>query len=158
MKKRTLVGSMLGLPMFVFAAPSTPDLSWLQGNWVQRMADGSVEERWVGPVGQTLVAVNLTSHGGRARFEYLRIAPGNDGILTYFAQPGGNAPAVEFKLAEAGRERLTFENPAHDFPRRIIYWRDGDRLRARIEGSIEGREAAQEWAFEPTTTVSCGPR
>ncbi len=30
--------------------------------------------------------------------------------------------------------RVVFENTAHDFPQRIIYWKDGNDLRARIEG------------------------
>jgi hypothetical protein len=39
-----------------------------------------------------------------------------------------------------------FENLNHDFPQRIIYWREGEStLHARIEGSIKGKERKEEW-------------
>jgi len=41
-----------------------------------------------------------------------------------------------------------FEDPGRDFPRRILYWRDGDALMARIEGTINGQARAREGRFE----------
>ena len=42
---------------------------------------------------------------------------------------------------------VTFENP-HDFPTRITYWPDGsDTLRARIEGTRDGKTAAEDFVF-----------
>ena len=43
--------------------------------------------------------------------------------------------------------RVTFENAAHDFPQRILYWREGDRLRARVEGMLEGRQMSEDYAW-----------
>ena len=40
-----------------------------------------------------------------------------------------------------------FENAAHDFPQRVLYWRDGEALVARIEGTIAGKEKSEEWRF-----------
>ena len=37
-------------------------------------------------------------------------------------------------LADGGPKLLVFENPAHDYPTRITYRRDGDRLVATISG------------------------
>jgi hypothetical protein len=31
-------------------------------------------------------------------------------------------------------ERIVFENPTHDFPKRVTYQRSGDRLTASIDG------------------------
>ena len=45
--------------------------------------------------------------------------------------------------------RVVFENPTHDFPQRIIYWKDGADLRARIEGTQNGKEGSQEWRWSP---------
>ena len=42
-----------------------------------------------------------------------------------------------------------FENAAHDFPQRVLYWREGEFLKARIEGTLKGKERAQEWRFSP---------
>lgn len=54
---------------------------------------------------------------------------------------------MEFKLKEAGEKRVVFENAAHDFPQRILYWREGDDLVARIEGTMRGQPRQQEWRF-----------
>ncbi len=43
-----------------------------------------------------------------------------EGSLVYIAQPGGNAP-TEFVLTELTATRAVFENPRHDYPKRIVY-------------------------------------
>jgi hypothetical protein len=52
-------------------------------------------------------------------FEYLRIVE-RDGGLVYIAQPGG-AKGTEFVLTELAGTRAVFENPRHDYPKRIVY-------------------------------------
>lgn len=43
---------------------------------------------------------------------------------------------------------VTFENPAHDFPRRIIHRRVGaDSLVARVEGVRSGRAHGVDFAY-----------
>jgi hypothetical protein len=44
-------------------------------------------------------------------------------------------------------QRAVFENPTHDFPQRVIYERDGDALKARIEGSVAGEQESMDWTF-----------
>jgi hypothetical protein len=48
-----------------------------------------------------------------------------------------------------GESRVVFENLAHDFPQRVIYWKEGDVLAARVEGALRGRERSEEWRFKP---------
>jgi hypothetical protein len=43
--------------------------------------------------------------------------------------------------------RAVFENLENDFPNRIIYAREGDRLDARIEGTINGQPRSMAWSF-----------
>ena len=45
-----------------------------------------------------------------------------------------------------------FENPAHDFPQRVIYKRDGDKLNARIEGTKDGKTRGIDF---PYTRIAC---
>jgi hypothetical protein len=45
--------------------------------------------------------------------------------------------------------RVVFENPAHDFPQRVIYWKDGNDLCARIEGTMNGKAESEEWKWSP---------
>jgi hypothetical protein len=99
------------------------DLAWLAGAWVgTRGAEGttSIEERWSPPLGGAMLAVSRTvSRGRMGAFEYLRIVE-RDGGLVYIAQPGG-APPTEFVLTELGGTRAVFDNPRHDYPKRIVY-------------------------------------
>lgn len=150
-----LVGlSMLVLSGGVHAAPP-PDLSWLAGDW-RRCKDGEiVEERWLGPRGGLLVGANLTSTNSKASFENLRIAA-SEGSWTYWAAPMGRTP-VPFRMIEAGAQRAVFANPEHAFPARIVYWREGDELLARIEGTIKDQPAAVEWRFAKGTAADCPP-
>jgi hypothetical protein len=71
-----------------------------------------------------------------ASFEYLRIE-WHDGVPSYVAQPQGNPP-VAFKWTAGGANWARFENPAHDFPRRVEYRRTAKGLYAEIAGPGEG--------------------
>jgi hypothetical protein len=46
-------------------------------------------------------------------------------------------------------QRVVFENKAHDYPQRIIYWlHGGNTLCARIEGQQGGEMRSSEWCWE----------
>jgi hypothetical protein len=105
------------------AKAAIDDLAWLAGAWVgRRGSEGatSIEERWSPPLGGAMLAVSRTvSRGKMGAFEFLRIVE-RDGGLVYIAQPGGAMP-TEFVLSEIGGTRAVFENPRHDYPKRIVY-------------------------------------
>ena len=65
-------------------------------------------------------------------FEFMRLVPAGKNTGLY-VQPNGVAPTV-FAIANHGDGWVVFENPAHDFPNRIEYRRDGAGLRASIAG------------------------
>jgi len=140
----------VGLSLATVAIAQQParvaSLQWMAGTWSVSQGEETVTESWVGPGNGLMVAVNLTTTGTtRKSFEFLRIGDTPEGF-SYFASPGGR-PAVEFKMKEQAGQRVVFENPAHDFPRRILYWREGENLMARVEGSIGGKERNEEWRF-----------
>lgn len=88
------------------------------------------------PRGGAMLGMSRTTASGVMReFEFLRIAM-VDGVVTYLAQPGG-AAVTPFAASAITDSSVTFANPAHDFPQRIIYRRraGGDSLYARIEGT-----------------------
>jgi hypothetical protein len=127
-------------------APRTASLDWMTGTWTQARGEEVVTESWLGPGNGLMVAVNLATRGPTRRtFEFLRIADTPEGF-SYYASPGGKPP-TEFKLKELGDKRVVFENAAHDFPQRILYWRDGENLVARVEGKIGGKDRSDEWRF-----------
>ena len=154
---RFAVASHFAVALLVLVAPAqagaqslprVASLDWMAGTWVQETPAGrTVTESWVGPGHGLMVAANLaTFPNGRKSFEFLRIAETPEGF-SYYASPGGKAP-VEFKLKESGETRVVFENAAHDFPQRILYWREGEELVARIEGTVGGRQRHRSWRFK----------
>lgn len=125
-------------------------LSWMTGTWTQVREGETVQESWLGPRGKMMVAVNLTTSARRGTsFEYLRIVDTPSG-LAYLASPAGKPP-VEFKLKELGEKRVVFENLMNDFPQRVMYWMEPDgAMKARIEGTTQGKTRGMEWRFEIT--------
>ena len=98
------------------------DMAWLAGAWLGTRSSGSsIEERWSPPLGGAMLAVSRTvnTSGKMGAFEYLRIVE-RDGGLVYIAQPGGASP-TEFVLTELSPTRAMFDNPRHDYPKRIVY-------------------------------------
>lgn len=98
------------------------ELAWLAGAWVGKRSTGSsIEERWSPPLGGAMLAVSrsVNTSGKMFAFEYLRIVERDRGLV-YIAQPGGKTP-TEFVLTELTGTRAVFENPRHDYPKRIVY-------------------------------------
>ena len=91
------------------------------------------------PRGGTMLGVGRTTRGDSViEFEQVRIFE-RAGRAVYAALPSGQALA-EFEAAATGDSVVTFENPAHDFPQRVIYRRRGaDSLIARIERTRNGQ-------------------
>jgi len=152
---RTLAFLLLSMTLAPGAARAAPlpDLSWLSGDWRRCQAGEIVEERWLGPRGETMIGANLTSSAGKTSFEHFRIAR-NDDVWTYWTSPSGR-PAVPFRMSESGARRIVFANPEHVFPARIVYWREGDELLARIEGTLRDQPATVEWRFAMGTAADC---
>ena len=129
--------------------PALADLAWLAGSWTGASQGIEMEEHWTAPKGNSMVGLHRDVGKGRTLvFEFLRIEQRGDQIV-YLSMPNGRSPATPFPLKEMSGTRVVFENPTHDFPQRIIYWKDGNDLRARIEGSQNGKPAGEEWRWQP---------
>jgi hypothetical protein len=129
---------------------SIGDLAWLAGSWAGPDGNLHHEEHWTAPRGGAMVGMHRTIKGDRmAEFEFIRIEE-RDGVIIYLSMPNGRSPATLFPLKSLEGERVVFENPEHDFPQRIIYWKAGGSLRARIEGTSGGKATSMEWTWKPS--------
>ncbi|MDX2029271.1 MAG: DUF6265 family protein [Blastocatellia bacterium] len=130
------------------------DLAWMSGDWETAPGRVQFDEHWTRPAGGTLFGVSRTIAGDRTVFfEYLRIETRPDGIY-YVAHPKARTPGADFKLIKLAAQEATFENLAHDFPKRIIYRKNPDgSLAARIEGDGSEKEKAQDFLFRPIPPV-----
>jgi hypothetical protein len=145
-----VIGSLSSVKSGQTAKPALTDLGWMAGSWSGTAARGlEMEEHWTAPKGNSMLGIHRDVASGKTRlFEFLRIEQQGDQIV-YLSMPQGRSPATPFPLKEVSGTRVVFENPAHDFPQRIIYWKDGSDLRARIEGTMNGKEGSQEWRWSP---------
>jgi len=129
------------------AAPSykIADLAWFAGDW-QTPAGGrrQVDEHWTAPLGDAMMGLSRTMAGGKmVEFEYLRIVARADGIF-YISHPNARTPGTEFKLTKLTADQAIFENPQHDFPKRILYKKNPD---GSLTASIDGGEGTRGPSF-----------
>ncbi len=127
-------------------------LAWLAGDW-QTAAGGrrQIEEHWTAVAGGTMMGMSRTVAGEKTvEFEYLRIEQRADGIY-YVAHPKARCPATDFKLTKSSATEAVFENPQHDFPKRIIYRKTGDDS---LTASIDGGEGSKAMTFSFTRMKS----
>lgn len=99
--------------------------NFLQGTW--KMENNDVYERWDKVNGQTLKGFSYKiADGQMAVSEYLEIVQLN-GELIYTATVlnQNQGKGIEFKLTQSD-SAYTFENPRHDFPKKIVYQKLSD--------------------------------
>ena|SRR5688572_9675256 len=141
----------LATPITTEAGPKISELAWISGDW--QTAPGGraqIEEHWMAPAGGSMVGMGRTVAGGRTvEFEYLRIEERADQIY-YVASPKGRCPGTDFKLTRLSGQEALFENPEHDFPKRITYRKNSEgSLTASIDGGAGTK--AMTFAYRPTT-------
>jgi hypothetical protein len=127
-------------------------MAWLRGCWIHVKPNGVVEELWTGPGGGVMLGLGRTARDGQLReYEFVRIVEA-DGSLAYVAEPSGQARAT-FPLKSLTADEAVFEDPAHDFPQRVIYRRLGpDAMTGRIEGQIGGQAKAVDFPYKRCPT------
>jgi hypothetical protein len=109
-------------------------VAWIGGAWTGGQGTLTIEEHWTPPAGGAMLGVSRTIKADRmVAFEFLRIVE-RDGGLVYIAQPNGRPP-TEFTLTSVDEASATFENPAHDFPKKIRYAKRAD---GALEATISG--------------------
>jgi len=145
------------LPFAQVQAQTDPlaSLAWMAGCWAEQGRDAGSVEQWMAPAGGLMLGMARTLKGGRVvDFEFMQIRAGADGKLVYIAQPQARPP-TEFKLVRQAGQKDTeavFENPAHGFPQRVIYRLAApDRLAARIEGTLNGKDLGVDFTLQRST-------
>jgi hypothetical protein len=129
-------------------------LDWMAGCHVlENAARGiKVEEQWMKPEGGLMMGINRTQRGGKAvAHEFLRIDAKGE-VIVYTALIG-TKNETPFKLTSQTDTEAVFENPEHDFPKRIIYRKTPDGIFATIDGGEANKNKHQDF---PMKSVPCG--
>ena len=141
----TLFAALVAAPLAAQEPAAFP--SWMAGAWTLSDGERWTEEFWTHPRGGLMIGASREGQGETLRtWESIRILRKPDGALAYLPMPNGGAP-VEFAMVRQDARSIEFANPAHDFPQRIRYWREGDTLHAEIS-LIDGSRAVS-WSYAP---------
>ncbi|HEY1398277.1 DUF6265 family protein [Roseateles sp.] len=150
----TLLSSLASPPAHAEEA-QLERLSWLAGCWAAEKGEPGSVEHWLPLAGGTMLGIGRTVKNGRTvEHEFLQIRLNAEGQVVYIALPSRQKEAT-FVATSIGERAVTFENPAHDFPQRILYKAVGETgLAARIEGQSNGTTRGIDF---PMKRVACEP-
>ncbi len=110
-------------------------LNWLLGSRQMEAGEEIIMETWE-QNNEILEGKSYAISGGDTTLTETIQIKELEGKLYYiplvFDQNGG--VEVKFELKSDNPEQLVFENLAHDFPKKICYYKDGKNINAWIEG------------------------
>jgi hypothetical protein len=135
------------------AKPTLQDFAWLAGHWRIEQADRLIDEHWMAPAGGLMMGMARNVHGGKLReYEFTLLRQEANGDILYVASPSRQTE-TSFKLTSLRNGEAVFENPQHDFPKKIMYTRQADgSLLAAIEGpGRDGKPRRVEYPFKRVT-------
>ncbi|MCE3278831.1 MAG: putative lipoprotein [Bacteroidetes bacterium] len=119
---------------------SIESFSWLSGEWVGKYDSVPVFEQWKPLNGKLLDGRGGVRTGKDTVFtENIQIVEREDGIF-YLATLKGATSAIEFKFSGFKNDTAVFENPTHDFPQRVLYFKNADgTFYACVDGKYNGK-------------------
>jgi hypothetical protein len=132
------------------ARPTLQDFAWLAGHWRIEQGERLVDEQWMAPAGGLMIGMARNVQAGKVReYEFTLLRQEPNGDIVYVASPSKQTQTI-FKLTSLRGGEAVFENPEHDFPKKVIYTRKADgSLLAAIEGpGRDGKIRRVEYPFK----------
>jgi Domain of unknown function (DUF6265) len=106
--------------------------AWMTGAWERIDGEKWADEFWTPPKAGIMIGASRSGNGEKLLFwEHMRVVREDEGKLAFWAIAADQRP-VRFGAVRAGESEIVFENPAHDYPQRIRYWREDRKLNAQI--------------------------
>jgi len=151
-----LMALLAPIPALADDCSSLTDLRWLLGEWIAGGEHTTFHESWIESTPQTFEGAGIErskTDGAVKGQEALRLVEMAGGLF-YVSKVTHNELPIAFRLTGCDGGTYVFDNPAHNFPRRLEYRREGDgRLVVRVsDGGDQGftldfrRAAAAEHA------------
>ncbi|MBA4155099.1 DUF6265 family protein [Flavobacterium sp.] len=111
--------------------------NWFIGKWENKTTEGTFSEEWKKENDSLLLGKSFFIKENDTLFsETVRLEQRKNDLFYIVTVPNQNEEKpVEFKLTSSSADYLVFENPAHDFPKKITYKLvTKDSLYAEISG------------------------
>jgi len=123
-------------------------LAWMAGCWEGQGGKTRFEEQWMRPAAGSMLGMARATAGDKTVFtESLHIGKKGDEV-TLTVIIGMSGKPTPFKMIRSSDKEVVFENPAHDFPQRIIYRQQADGLLGRIEGQEKGKSRSEDFPMK----------
>jgi len=126
-------------------------MDWLVGNWEQKLPNGLITETWTKENDSTFSGKSYFIKGkDTLSYESIELSQKGDMLLYVPTVQGQNSDKpVTFKLATSTEKEFTFENPAHDYPQKIVYKKVNDtNLVATISGMQQGKPSSESYLMK----------
>lgn len=143
--KMMTITLLLCLHLGASAQPTAKDFSrmqWLLGTWQreQTKPGRTAHERWEKISDKEWKGYGVTLQGTDTAFvEKLSLVVKDDKIYYVADVPENQAP-VYFTITSITATGFVCENPKHDFPKKISYQLNGDKLLAEISGGEQSMQ------------------
>jgi hypothetical protein len=133
---------------------SAESLSFLTGLWRGTSSSGATAEELIStPDGGVMLSAGREFKDGKCVFYDLVVFASPKGVLTLIPHPGGKPSPDVFPLLafDAAAKRATFQNNAHDFPKKFVYeLTEPNRLRITLTGEIKGVPVTETYNLTKT--------
>ncbi|HLC83415.1 MAG TPA: DUF6265 family protein [Bacteroidia bacterium] len=125
------------------------DFTWLQGKWMGTSEGMDFFEQWKPLQGNLLDGQGGAVSGKDTVFsEKIKIEQRGEDVF-YTANVQENGGPVDFKFTGYKQDSIVFENPKHDFPQRLVYFRlPNNKLYACIDGLKAGKYSRMEFSYQ----------
>lgn len=126
-------------------------MNWLLGNWENKMIEGNLSESWEKKNDSTFVGHSyFIKEKDTISFESIELLQKGDAIFYIPTVKGQNKDKpITFKLTTSTDNQFIFENPAHDYPQKIVYKKAGPNdLIATISGTQQGKTSTESYPMK----------
>ncbi|WP_039054389.1 DUF6265 family protein [Sphingobacterium sp. T2] len=112
----------------------TGNLDWLTGNWKRLNEEAGKEtfENWEKISPNQYSGIGFTIQKGDTISQEKMDIIETNGKWTLFVKAPDEKEATTFEMAELKNNEFTFVNDSIDFPKKIRYWIEGDKMQATI--------------------------
>ncbi|GAC15909.1 DUF6265 family protein [Aliiglaciecola lipolytica] len=137
--------SLISVAILVFFGQSTlntakascttlSQLDWILGTW-QTQPDGNTQETWYKISEDTFSGIGSSrnSAGKLQQQESMRLVQMQSDLF-YLAKVGHNSMPIPFRVTKCAENSVTFENPTHDFPNKLVYMRTKNKMHVAVSG------------------------
>lgn len=124
-------------------------MNWLVGQWENKTPEGLLTETWTKDNDSTFTGQTyyIKNEKDTIHSESIVLTQAKEELIYRPTVKGqNNDEPVDFKLTSDIEHNFTFENPAHDYPKKIVYKKVNDKsLVATISGNQQGKASSESY-------------